>query len=90
MTREELQAASESLREAAAAVDDPAVEERIYDQSREMAQLATADRGPDQGRLDRHTNVLRDIVDDTDGDAREGVENALEHVTEYRETVGGV
>lgn len=90
MPRDELQAASEALREAAAAVDDEETEERVRRQSEEMADLATADRGPDQGRLDRHTNVLRDVVENTDGEARERIEAALEHVTEYRKTVGGV
>lgn len=90
MTREHLQAASEALREAAAAVEDEDIEERAYSQSREMAQLAAADRGPDQGRLDRHMNVLRDIAESTDGEASERVEDALERVTEYRKTVGGI
>lgn len=90
MTREELQAASEALRDAAELVDDATLEERIYDQSSQMADLATADRGPDQGRLDRHMNALRDIREDTSGDADDLVASAFEHVRAYRETVGGV
>jgi hypothetical protein len=92
MAREELQAASEALREAAAAVSDVDTEERLYEQSRQFADLATADRGPDHGRLARHENVLNEVLDglDGDGDAAERVESALAHVKEYRSDVPGV
>ncbi|MFB6106554.1 MAG: hypothetical protein ABEJ70_06245 [Halobacteriaceae archaeon] len=90
MPREDLQAASDALRRAASAVDDESVEERLYEQSRQMADLATRDRGPDHGRLARHMSALDELADATDGEAREAVEAALEHVTAYRETVEGV
>lgn len=90
MAREELEAASESLREAAERVDDADAEERIYEQSRQFAGLATADRGPDHGRLARHENILHDLIDSTAGEASERVQEALEHVQSYREGVEGV
>lgn len=71
-------------------VDDDDLEERIYEQSRQMADLATAERGPDHGRLARHTNAIQDLIEATDGETRENVEAALEHVRAYRETVDGV
>jgi hypothetical protein len=90
MTRAELQSASKELQEAAAAVDDSGVEERIYDQSREFAELADADRGPDHGRLARHTKVLDEIAESVDGAALDHVQAAREHVVTYREGVEGV
>lgn len=90
MVREELKAASESLREAAELTGDETLEERVYNQSLEIAELATADRGPDHGRLDRHRNILLDIRDDAETEVAELVEEAMEHVRSYREGVEGV
>lgn len=92
MVREELQATSEALREAAAATSDVDAEERLYDQSRQFADLATAERGPDHGRLARHENVLNEVLEKIDGEseATEQIENALAHVKEYRSDVPGV
>jgi hypothetical protein len=90
MAREELQRASEALRDAAEAADDPDVEERIYDYSDRLAGLATADRGPDHGRLARIENAFHEILDETSGDAHEHVADALDHVQEYRSGVEGV
>lgn len=91
MTRPELREASDALRRAAERVTDPGVEERVYDQSRSLAELAAADRGPDQGRLDRHRHALREIADAVDdADARSLVEEAEELVQSYREGVEGV
>lgn len=89
MAREELQAASERLREAATATGEEAVEERLYEQSRQLAELAAADRGPDHGRLARHENALHEIADD-DERVRDDVEEALAQISAYRETVDGV
>ncbi|WP_129114136.1 DUF7553 family protein [Halegenticoccus tardaugens] len=89
MTREELQTASEELRQASERVDGE-MRERLYDQSNQLAELATAERGPDHGRLDRHMNVLHELAGELDGEAKAHVESAREHVTEYRKTVEGV
>lgn len=89
MVREQLQAASDALRRAAeAAADD--LEERIYEQSNQLATLATRDADPDHGRLARHMNALDEILDDVEGEVREHVEDALERVREYRKGVEGV
>jgi hypothetical protein len=90
MAREELQAASEALRQAAELADNDGLEERVYNQSLEIAKLATADRGPDQGRLDRHRNVLSEIEDTAAADVAELVAEAKAHLRSYREGVGGI
>lgn len=89
MVREELQAASQALRDAAVATDGE-LEERLYEQSNQLAETAAREQDPDHGRLARHTNALQDILDDTEGEARDGVERAIEHVESYREGVEGV
>lgn len=90
MVREELQAASEALRQAAEATDNEELEERVYNQSLELAELATAERGPDHGRLDRHRNVLLDIKETANADVADLVEEAMEGIRSYREGVSGV
>jgi hypothetical protein len=90
MAREKLQNASTALREAAAGADDADAEERLYDQSERMAELAAAERGPDHGQLARHENALHELIDATEDDVRASVEAALESVQEYREGVEGV
>lgn len=91
MPREELQAASEALRRAAAAVGDDDRESRIYEQSNEMAKLATRDRGPDHGRLDRHRHTLQNLADEVDDDeTRAAIDEALDRIRSYRETIEGV
>ena len=89
MAREELQSASDELRQAAEATDGD-TQKRIYEQSNQLATLATRDEGPDHGRLDRHMNALMEIADGLDGDARERVLAARDQVREYRTGVEGV
>lgn len=86
MPRDELVTASETLEQAATDVEAE-YRERIEEQSESLMQLAERDRGPDQGRLDRHMNILTEIHDAT---GNEDVERALEHVREYRTGVSGV
>lgn len=90
MTREKLQTASEELRAAAEHVTDAELGERLAEQADQFERLAAADRGPDQGRLARHLNALSDIRESLDGDAASHVDDAVEAITAYRETVGGV
>lgn len=90
MARESLERASEELRRASELVDGD-VRQRLYDQSNQLANLATRDQAPDHGRLDRHMNALHQIAADLgDGDAADRVETARESVKEYRKTVEGV
>ncbi|MCG1004523.1 MULTISPECIES: hypothetical protein [Halobacterium] len=91
MVREDLRAASDHLRAAAVAAADAEQEERLYDQSDSLAELATADDGPDHGRLARITHTLDDLASAVeDDDARESIADAKTSVEAYRETVDGV
>lgn len=90
MTREELETASEELRGAAENIADDDVRERTEAQAEELEELSTADSDPDHGRLARHLHILGEIREATNGDARDGVERAIDRVTKYRETVEGV
>lgn len=89
MTREKLQEASDELRQAAESTDDEELQQRIHDQSSQLAELAEAEQGPDHGRLARHMNALAEIADAVD-DGQDHVEDAREAVADYRSTVEGV
>ncbi|WP_416838199.1 hypothetical protein [Haloferax sp. DFSO52] len=89
MTREELQKASQLLKDAAEATDGE-VRERLYNQSDQLAKLADRAQGPDHGRLARHMTVLHDLANQLDGDTAETVRAARQQVLEYRKTVPGV
>lgn len=89
MVRDELQQASDTLREASELVDEE-TQKRLYDQSNQLAELATRDTDPDHGRLDRHMNVLHELGSELDGEASELVQSARHSVKEYRKTVPGV
>jgi gas vesicle protein len=89
MVREKLSEASDNLREAA--IEGKAeFEERLYERSDELANLAAADDGPDHGRLARITHALEDLAEDVEEETREHVQQAKEKVKEYRENVEGV
>ncbi|MFC5971030.1 hypothetical protein ACFPYI_06750 [Halomarina salina] len=88
MSRAELTTAAEHL-ETAAAHAEGERRDRIESQAESLTDLADRDRGPDQGRLDRHMNVLRELSAEDD-EASEHVRDALDHVEQYRSTVGGI
>ncbi|WP_135821945.1 DUF7553 family protein [Halostella litorea] len=90
MVREELQRASDRLREASEAADEDEVRDRLYDQSDEFARLATADRGPDHGRLARHENILAEIRKNANDAVGEHIDAAKDAITEYRKDLPGV
>ncbi|KAB1192865.1 MULTISPECIES: DUF7553 family protein [Haloferax] len=89
MTREELQTASQLLKEAAEATDGD-VQARLYEQSDQLAKLADREQGPDHGRLARHMTVLHELAESLDGDVAETVREARQQVLEYRKGVPGV
>lgn len=89
MVREELSDASDNLREAAIEAKAE-FEERLYERSDELANLAAADEGPDHGRLARVTHALDDLIEDVEEETSEHVQQAKEKVEEYREGVDGV
>lgn len=90
MVREDLRAASDHLRAAAVAANDAEHEQRLYDQSDALAELATADQGPDHGRLARVQQKLSDIAEETTEDAAGSIQDAKDSIRAYRETVEGV
>ncbi|ELZ95257.1 hypothetical protein C440_09272 [Haloferax mucosum ATCC BAA-1512] len=89
MTRPELERASNLLKEAAEATDGE-TQQQLYEQSDQLAKLATRDQGPDHGRLARHMTVLHDLAEALDGDVAETVREARQEVLEYRKDVPGV
>lgn len=90
MTREQLQHASESLRQASEAAEDEDLQSRLYDHSNQLAELANADQGPDHGRLARHLNALEEMKADAGEDVAAAIDDAREAITEYRKTVEGI
>ncbi|RKD93809.1 DUF7553 family protein [Halopiger aswanensis] len=90
MTRENLADAAESLQTAADATSNDDARERLENQSSEFETLATADRGPDHGKLARHEHILTDIADEEGGEVAAHVEEALESIRAFRSTVEGV
>lgn len=93
MTREQLERAAESMHtaaEAVAHVDEDAAQ-RLTDLAEQTDDLATADRGPDHGRLARFLNALDDVKDGLEkDDAEDAIDEAKAALTAYRETVDGV
>lgn len=89
MPREELQRASDALRAASESAEGEP-EERLSDQSDQIAELASAERDPDQGRLARHLNVLNELRGQSEGEVAERIAEAREALTDYRSGVGGV
>ena len=90
MSKEELQRASDELRQASEAVADEELQARLYDHSNQLATLAAGDRTPDHGRLDRHLNALGEMREQAGEDAAEHIDAARDAVTEFRKTVEGV
>ncbi|NIB98216.1 hypothetical protein [Halobacterium sp. R2-5] len=90
MVREDLRSASDHLRAAAVAAADSEHEERLYDQSDTLAELATADNGPDHGRLARIQQKLAGIASEANDDAAANIQDAKDSIRDYRETVEGV
>lgn len=90
MARDELADAAASLQNAADAAADDETRERLENQSSQFANLAEADHGPDHGKLARHEHILTEIADENSGDVADQVEDALESIRAFRETVEGV
>ncbi|THE66586.1 hypothetical protein D8Y22_00165 [Salinadaptatus halalkaliphilus] len=90
MTRDQLTAAANTLQSAAGEATDEETRDRLQTQSAQFAALADAERGPDHGKLARHEHVLTEIADDTGGEVEAAIEDALESIRAYRETVEGV
>ena len=89
MSQDLLEGASERLRAAAEAAEGDA-RRRLYDQSDALATLAAREHGADHGRLARHMHALAELAEETEGPAREAVEDARSKLATFREDVDGV
>lgn len=83
--RTELGTGAERLRDARENADDDAAAERLDDFAERVERMADADRG----HLARLEHGLRDVQSDLGEDAAAAVDDALERVRAYRETVEG-
>ena len=90
MSRDELEHAAESIRQAADAASDDEAQDRLQNQAATFDDYADADRGPDHGQLARHEHILNDIADDEGGAVASNLEDALASISAFRETVEGV
>jgi DNA anti-recombination protein RmuC len=89
MTRENLATASELLASAANSTDDDAAE-RLTSLSEQLETLAERDRGPDHGRLARIESGLDEIQADASDEVAATIEDALDAIRAFRETIEGV
>lgn len=89
MSRTELASASNLLETAAGDADGDAAE-RLSDLADQLDTLAEADRGPDHGRLARIQIGLDEVQAQVADDVSGQIENALDEIRSYRETVEGV
>ncbi|WP_323677533.1 hypothetical protein [Halorubellus sp. PRR65] len=90
MGHENLQRASDLLEAAADAATHEDATERLQTQAEEFASHAESDRGPDHGRLARHERILTEIAEAEGGTVAAKVDDAIDAVRAYRETVDGV
>lgn len=90
MTREDLATASDLLESAAEETDNGDASERLSDLAAQLDRLATADRGPDHGRLARIQSALADLGDGDGADVAGTLEEADDRLVEYRSHLEGV
>ena len=89
MSREHLRTASDLVEDAAErTTGEPA--DRLRSFADRLDRMAGADRDPDHGRLATVLLKLDEIASEVDGDVAATIEEAREHVTEFRRTVEGV
>jgi len=89
MSREHFRQASDLLAEAADRTSgEPA--ERLEGFADRLGRMVEAERDPDHGRLATVLLKLDDIADEVEGDVATTIQDAREHVTEFRKTVEGV
>ena len=90
MSREQLSAASETLRTASEQASNEAAKQRLTKQADQLQELADAERGPDHGRLARHEHALGEIKALLGPKHQGHVDDALDEMRAYRETVEGI
>lgn len=89
MTQRDLQHAAETLERAAEATNQETARERLRNQSTQFNKLAESDAGADHGKLARHEHILTEIAEDAPESA-DYIDDALESIRAYRETIEGV
>lgn len=89
MTRDELATASETLESAADDATDDA-EATLTDLADQLDRLADADHGPDHGRLARIEAKLDDVQTGESDAVAAAIDDALDSIHAYRETIEGV
>lgn len=90
MPRETLQTASEALESAAQGTENGDAGDRLTDLSDQLQTLATAETGPDHGRLARIQSALNDLESGDGADVAEDIGAADEAINEYRSDLEGV
>jgi len=90
MVREKLQEAATRLETASDGAGTDAASDRLADLAGQLDDLATADRGPDHGRMARIQNALSDLKDDVAAEVVDEIDAAKDAISAYRETVEGV
>jgi len=90
MVREKLQEAATRLETASENSGDADATDRLADLADQLDDLATAERGPDHGRMARIQNALSDLKDDVATEVVDDIDAAKDAISAYRETVEGV
>lgn len=89
MTRQELATASDVLASAAKDTTGEAAD-RLGDLSDQLDTLADRETAPDHGRLARIESALDDIQTDVSDDVAATIDEALDAIHDFRETIEGV
>lgn len=87
--RQHLHDAADLVGSAAAGADGDAAE-RLDDLAGQIQQAADRSHGPDHGRLARLLTALGEVKEQVDDETAATIEEARDHLTEFRKTVEGV
>ncbi|WP_276272735.1 DUF7553 family protein [Haloarcula litorea] len=90
MARDELADASDHLESAADETDSDAAAERLGELADQLDRLATADRGPDHGRLARIQSAIDEVRSGDGADVAEALDAADDRIDDYRADLEGV
>lgn len=85
MTRDQLRAASDQLRQAGEAATDDGVIEQLHDQSNQFARLATAATAPEHDQLTQHLDTLAELHVQAASDAKEHIDAAEAALRTFRD-----
>lgn len=64
--------------------------ERLDDLAGQIEKAANRSHGPDHGRLARMLTALGDVKEQVDDETAATIEEARDHLTEFRKTVEGI